>query len=68
MNGWSNRATWDWWTRTQNFEPHYVMTQRWAREAKGDVEKLADVLEQTWNNKDINWVEISIALLEGIMD
>jgi hypothetical protein len=66
MNGWTNEQTWHFWTETQNSDHHYVMLQRWAREAKGDVEKLADVLEKTWGREDVNYIEIAIALLEGV--
>lgn len=68
MNGWTNEQTHYFWLQTQNYEPHYVMLQRWAREADGDVEKLADVLAQTWGRKDVNYIEVAIALLEGVTE
>lgn len=67
MNGWTNHQTWNWWTHITNHEPHQIMVYRWAREARGDIEKLADV-GKTWKIENINWIEIAAHLVNEVSE
>lgn len=63
MNGWSNQATWSWWTWTSNNEPEYLAIQAIVKSSTGP-EDLAKKLGSRYGRETVNWIEVSEALLE----